>query len=198
MVDAGVGDDLFEEAPGLANLVAVVVVVRQLIEDGEAEDVELVEIGVKQRRDGPDGAWNAGDAERDELPPGEHGHDDGRRAPDIALRGVLPAEHLDEALDGGRGDADPAERGFGEAVGLGERDEDAGAKALLVVRARSDEVVGVGDEAHVEAIQDAAVEAARVGVVEEAAYGDLAVGTGEIAVVGDALEEAAVAHLPLP
>ena len=133
-------------------------VARQLVEDGQPEEVELVEVGVEQGSHGLHGAWNAGDAERVELPSGEHEHDDRSGAAHVLLRGALPAEHLDEALDGGAGRADLAERGAGEAVGLDERREDAGAEALLVVvRTRREELVGVGHEVHVQAVEDAAV-----------------------------------------
>ena len=175
---ARVGDDPVEKAPGLPDLVAVVVVARQVVEDGQPEEVELVEVGVEQGSHGLHGAGNAGDAERVDLPSSEHEHDDRRRAAYVLLRGVLPAEHLDKALDGGPGRADLAERGVGEAVGLDERREDAGAEALLVVRARREQVIGVGHEVHVQAVEDAAVKAPGVGVVEEAADGDGAAGGG--------------------
>jgi hypothetical protein len=113
---------------GVADLAAVVMVVRELLDDEEAQQAALLE-GVEQRRPRLDGAWDTGDAERVPVLAGQLGHDERRRRPRPGLHRALPVEHLHQSLHDCRRRADPAQSDVAQPRAPGDVDEDADADA---------------------------------------------------------------------
>ena len=114
------------------NLAAVVVVVRELLDDEETEEVAFFVGSVEHRRQAPDGVRDASHAKRVPLLASEFGHDERRGCMCAGLGGALPAEHLHQLLhDGGRR-ADQPQCGIPKPRARCNVDEDADAHALLV------------------------------------------------------------------